>query len=83
MQSKESIIPNLNKSSNLINNSMIIVDYFGMPNVKNISISSYEKKILSKYIYDELKVPKSKGIEYNSNYINLVLDFCRFYNFNT
>lgn len=71
-------MPNSNKKDNL---GIIIKDFYGVPCQNEIQLTTYEKMMFEKYIYDDLKMHQSDDIDFNSPVIKQIFDFCRFYNF--
>ena len=60
---------------------IILKDFYGVPCQNEIQLTTYEKMMFQKYIYDDLKLHQSKEIDFNSPVIKQIFDFCRFYNF--
>jgi hypothetical protein len=69
---------NSNKKDNL---GIIIKDFYSVPLLNDIQLTTYEKMMFQKYIYDDLKMHQSKEIDFNSPFVKQIFDFCRFYNF--
>lgn len=69
------------QSNNKSNFGIIIKGFYGVPYFNDIELTNYEMKMLSKYIFDDLQLHKSKEIDFNSVYVKFAIDFLRYYLF--
>ena len=75
---KKRMVPNSNNNDNF---EIILNQFWGVPYMPKVELTSFEIKAFESYIYEELKLPNDKSINFNSTYLKFMFDFYRYYDF--
>lgn len=72
-----------NKDQNNSKINQLINGFYGIPYLKKISHTPFEKKLLQQYIYEECDIDFDKDINFESELVDILIDFGRYYHYNS
>ena len=70
-----------NNDQNNFKKYQLIKGFHGLPYINKIELTTYERKILQNYIYEECDLPFEKELNFDSEIVKFIIDFARYYNY--